>query len=161
MGVSTDGMLFYGVLLPDGYEAPWLPDDRREVDWEEWWAKKQGLGDIGFDAEKREWSPEEEALYRKWADQKRELVKTMPIEIHTHCSDGYPMYLIAAKGTYRWNSRGYGTHIPNLTVPPDGVRSVAEFCRDHLGVEIEVYDPDKHKGDHDFKLGWWLVSYWG
>lgn len=165
MGSSTTGILFYGVLLPEDYPAPWLPredDEDGGVDISLWWAKAHGFGDPGFDHNKNErWTPEEEALYTTWIDTRSEKVPPLPVKIGTHCSYMFPMYFIAVKDTYKWNTRGYGTPIFNLDTPLEGIKEVCEFCKQHLGVEVVFYDAQQHGPDHDFKLGWWLVSEMG
>lgn len=155
MSTDTDAYLFYGVFLPAGYRVPWFPEDADESgesDVEEWYARTQGLGEPDC---------REDALFQARLAKKQELVARMPVRIGTHCSDHYPMYYIAAKGTVRWCWRGSPAHIPNLGLLPASAPDVVEFCKEYLGEEVVAYDPDKHKDDKNFKLGWWMASYWG
>jgi len=97
MGISSDGILFYGWILDEEsadaekIAAAW--DEANEYD---------GEGNL---------SP----LARLFWDYPTK----GNIEVVNHCSYDYPMYGIAAKGSVNTNSRGYPERISTLEVPDE------------------------------------------
>ena len=149
MGVSTNGIICYGISFEEDFEFPW--DD----DWDEWWIKICGYKPL-FEMydEKGEYiagmKPAQEDRDKYW-DHKYKFKKEhpMPVEIVTHCSGDYPMYIIAIPRTVMSASRGYP-----LEFFPDDLKDTLEdenillqFCKDH-GIE------------HEEMPKWWLASLW-
>ncbi len=132
MGTSTDGILAYGVDLPeyegcDYSDLPWAEDGDDE------------FGDtIARLAGGRQY-PEE-----GWLDDKRKAAEACGLELVFHCSYDYPMYILAVRGTEHTASRGYPTEIKELPTPD--ATKLREWCKKY---EIEC-DPK-----------WLLCSLWG
>jgi len=80
----------------------------------------------------------------KWGDD----TKDFPVELITHCSGEYPMYIIALKNTHVWANRGYPQVIEELPIINIGTIVVARrWCEAN---DIEWQEPK-----------WLLCSYWG
>ncbi len=142
MGVSTDAILCYGIPFPEGYEFVW-----REDGIDDWWPIQCGMDPKGED--------------ESWLDfykRQHEFEKLHPIpalEIR-HCSDGYPMYIIAAAGHSRYASRGYPAKIDTTIFNvSDEVRlALIEFCKKYCPpVENDEYP--------ELEPAWYLCSFWG
>ena len=118
MGVSTDGILVFGIPLEEGVEFP-------EV--------------ANFDDDF------EEYLYQKRRDD-----PNFPVELVSHCSCEYPMYILAIAGTEFSASRGYVQKIDNLP-------TVTETQIDQLRAFAEAHDLDDWL---DGEPGWYLCSNW-
>lgn len=149
MGVSTDAILFYGVLLPDDMEGslPWSDDI------ESWWGKENGF-EHSFEIYDESGDyldgvrPEQErisAYYREWFDWQK--ANPMPVELIYHCSDEYPMYALALPGSTIRAGRGYPEKIIDLAVNQDDLDSFVAFCRKY-GFSVD-------------DLAWFMVSWWG
>lgn len=137
MGVSTDGILCYGIPFPDGYRFPWRTEEHG-YDTEEWWGNIHGVDN--------------------W-EQYKELVKTspLPVECVRHCSDSYPMFILAVPSSYHRAWRGDPKRIePNaLTVDEDARHALIKFCIDHCQ-PLDDYDELPK-----LEPAWYLASYWG
>lgn len=146
MGVSTDGILFYGILLDEDIDYKfqnYYDEDTSEdieVDWEEYYAKQ-----VGVIPPKEEYDDTNPGDYQKFWKESREAVAESHCEIGVHCSFDYPMYYVAVK-EFR-NSRGFSTEISDLSVTYNLVEKLKSFCKI---MEIEYQDPK-----------WYLVSVWG
>ena len=148
MTVSTNGQLCYGVQVKDG-EHPW-----ENFDSAGWWLDICG------------WKPpfelyDEEGNYINGEEPPKEKVREYyealdkfteehppQVEIVTHCSDGYPMYIVAMPGTFSRNYRGDPVKIENLNVPEGASKFLKDFC-------------EKHNIPTEGDPAWWLSSYWG
>lgn len=184
MGVSTDGILAYGISLGGVEEDAglfWLQKDEdgdtvddegdeEEQSFEEWWEEVNGVSQKAIWAEYYAWEKDNktgdyakdqglveryEKLHPQWRkrlnnyyDDARRVRDDCPVELVTHCSYDYPMYILAVKGTEVTASRGYPEEISedSLIISDDKMDDFREFC--------ETY---KIKGDPR----WWLVSMWG
>ena len=156
MGVSTDGIICYGIALEDGCKLPWQ-DEKWDGDEEEWWMYEVCGYKNPFELfdEYGEWVPgmeREEEKHRQYYDQRREFKKAhpLPIEVVRHCSGEYMMYIIAAPGTVRKAARGYPEEINVDMFRPDsrGFNLVIDFC-DEYGIDRNNEEPR-----------WWLCSMW-
>ena len=107
MGMSTDGILFYGVLINED-EAPW---DADEFNWDKDVWEKTACELLGF-ADKDE-------LYS--------LEKELGIVLGIHCSYEYPMYFVSAKASVQTANRGYPIE-PDFTVQPEWEDKIRDFC---------------------------------
>lgn len=153
MGQSTDGQIFFGIVLEDGYEFPWT---EKGDDHEEWWYTVVNGFKSSFEIynEKGEYlngvRPSEE-LKTKYYDEKREFKKNhpLPFELVNYCSGEYPMYILAIPSTFIRCSRGYPKEItPSIfNIEEEALQKFKNFCQ-----------------EFDFKIEdakWCLTSYWG
>jgi len=146
MGQSTDGLLFYGFLIPggeDGEPAFWESEDDPDAEHDKFIAAKLGVvePDVPYEGNN-------EAFSAYWTKQ-REVLKTIPVTVVSHCSGDYPMYAIAISSTSHSASRGYPEEIPaeKLKIDPIWDQQLADFCK-LVGIEMG-------------KPSWILASYWG
>jgi len=157
MGVSTDGVISYGIVYEEGFEFPWYEFD----DVEEWWREYRGgfnpsvkpytaEGDYapGFSAEDPRVDVYFEEL-RAW-----EQSNPMPFEIVNYCSDDCPLYMLAVPEVGRCASRGYPEKIPTLF--DDSADKLAERLPAFLDClrELDLLSDDAEPT-------WYLSSYWG
>ena len=125
MGISSDGILTFGICVDEGEvcRLPWRLDEEDE-DIEAWIAAECGIASPGHS----HYQPSDWTDY--WAKQ-REVVGSYPIEEVCHCSDGYPMYILALRGTSVTASRGCPEVIDAETLAADRTESIQllrEFC---------------------------------
>jgi len=149
MGVSTDGILFYGICLPEeSYE--WSDDSNCFIE------EKLGLKDqSGLFDEHGEYAVEEgteeherrKKLWHKHKDRCMAARKELGANVDIHCSYNYPMNYIFAEGSRIRASRGYPEEVKSLEVKPEWDVNIRKLC-DILGVEYE-------------QPKWYLVSMWG
>lgn len=157
MGVSTDGILFFGYCWNN---EGWPSSDEDEI------------------IEEPEPSPEEVYLVRKglwhplphrkapskeydaWSNNlavRRELEQQLPFELFTHCHHECPMWAMAIRGTKTTAWRGGPKEIDmsSLAVTYNVTSVDAQQKYDAILREAcEVL------GMKPGKLGWWLVSNW-
>lgn len=137
MGISSDAHLAFGVDLQE--ESPFENDD----DLGELLARKEGhpnpWDEIPDDANN------DTALYEQWKRENPEWVKrsdawypltkrlkeSAPVEIITHCSYEYPMYIVALNGTKVTAWQGDPKEARLVTVRGEHLRSATEFCEKH------------------------------
>lgn len=150
MGVSTDAILCYGIAFEEDHEFPWIsPDNDAEI----WYYEvikeyvplhrlydDNGtyLEDTPQEVQQAEWDH-----YREFKEQ-----NPMPFEVVRHCSNEYPMYILAVPGTVKKASRGYPKEIGALHVDGEAFKNFAAFLKVH-GIVT------------DFNPQWLLASYWG
>lgn len=151
MGVSTDGLLFLGILIDEESECPW--EDEKDEDgetgtwysWEDHYARLKGCPkpDVPYD------TPKNKALHSAYWDAKRKILEACAVEMDTHCSGEYPLWYVALK-RLRWSaSRGSPDSFEVLPVATDEDRAaVVEFCK-LMDIKCEE------------KPQWHLASYWG
>ena len=150
MGVSTDGILFYGIAYgEDGehFEISELAEsnglDENDFEFEDLYALK-----VGVDRPKEAFSKASEPLYHQYWDKKREVNQQSGCEVGTYCSDGSPMYYVCIRDSEYTANRGYATEIPDgLTAKPEWKDKLKEYC----GLMGLPY----------MEPAWLLVSYWG
>lgn len=149
MGVSTDGILFFGIEIGD--HKPWGDDDD---DWEDVVAKAAGI-EKPADAypDEGDHSLEAEAIRVKcnaWFVAKWKAVEAFwSVDVGFHCSSDDPMWYVAVK-RLRWIARrGYPEKIPSdLGNPTSTEMNDMRRLVGILGCKWE--EPT-----------WWLVSLWG
>lgn len=102
MGVSTDGILAFGILFGEG-EEPW------EDDFEEWVAER--LPDFPKEPPAPvDWhsrSDDEKDAWSAYWDAKREALDAIGVEPQNYCSCDYPMYALVVKKSCTVANRGY------------------------------------------------------
>ena len=173
MGVSTDGLLVYGVDLGEDREVPWYDydSDDNEQCLETWWEKLHGINSDDLWQQYADWEkihkkegfehyehnskliekfeaehPEwREALDKYYLDSK-EIEKSCPVEEVIYCSYDYAMYFLAVKGHSHSASRGYPKEIKNLEVDKEALQKATDFCK---------------KYNIKWEPKWYLASLWG
>lgn len=132
MGVSTDGILVFGIDLGEE-ELEFLHDF--ENDFDEFLHSLSGLPDYG--------EPGHDYV------KDRDFVNSYPVDLVWHCSYQYPMYILAIRGTETTAARGYPQKIDpsSLVVANEKIEFLKKFCETY---GIEWQEPK-----------WYLCSMWG
>lgn len=156
MSTSTNAVLFYGYAFDDEDQVPWpanLDDGDEEEDWEDRWARLNGLLEPTepYGDEPRGIETPARRKYSEYWAAKRELAKAAGVEIDTHCHSDCPMYLVAIPSTKRTARRGDPLALDALVVPEGADEQLHTFMA-KMGIE-------KPPGQE--RPRWWLVSYWG
>ena len=155
MGVSTNGIIGFGVPCDEGTEFPWDADEF-EGDIEAWWRHENGFKDVH-----QPWTPEGEyapgwtkgdprleeyyAARRVWMN-----AHPVPVELENYCSAGCPMYAITLPGHGARCHRGYPEKFDpaQFLVREDEITGLKGFMEKY-GIEGEG------------EPRWLLMSYWG
>lgn len=116
MGVSSDGLLVYGIDL--GEEKPEFLDDYEDMD-ELLLAEgnQPQWGEDGHDFDKQ-----------------RAFLATCPADLTLYCSYDYPMYILSVRDTNTTVNRGYVEEIENLSVDENKRVQFVAWCEAH-GIE--------------------------
>jgi len=90
MGVSSDGILVFGIELGREDELPEFlyTEDGDEIEFDEMVDAELGISDLSY-------------------GERAEARKAYPVDLVWHCSYDYPMYILAVPGTEVSASRGY------------------------------------------------------
>jgi len=158
MGVSTDAILCYGFQFKDeeGREkegAPeWLIDEAtgEEMMLDDFLARLVGLPEPleHFDEERYASDPAYKSAWSEHWKRKRALEDEHGVEIVLHCSDSYPMYILAVKASVQTASRGSLIELGQaLSVGPEWRETIRSFCE---RAKIPFEEPQLI-----------LCSYWG
>ena len=155
MGQSTDGQIFFGVLLEEGAEFPW-DGDPFGGDIDDWWIMKVKKWNPPFELydESGEFLPGMETdenidVYYE-SKYKFKSENPLPVELVNVCSAEYPIYGLAVLGTYMFASRGY----PESFNPLD-----LTFTKENLDKLLNFLDETGIESDSEPQ--WYLSSYWG
>lgn len=157
MGVSTNAMLVYGYNL--GSDESWGIEELDEYDSPSWdWYDPEDEESEGFeDAAMTHLLKQLAGFTKTWSDdgyweERRKAEAQVGVEIETHCSGDYPMYLLAAKAITAYR----------------GDVDVIDFAK--LTTEVQEVDADTKLRAALGALGiqpkqkqaqWLLCSYWG
>ena len=127
MGVSTDGILVYGIPMEEEFNF------MGELYTDEYIDHLLGV-------EECEW------------DVRRDARNACPVEIVSHCSYDYPMYIVALTGTRIWASRGYPVEVDpeKLNIDPEKIKEYHKFITDK-GIPVPEGETPH----------WVLCSMWG
>ena len=141
MSISSDGILFYGIMLnwEDG-EEPWADDE--DGDHEEWLANKLGISDR--EPKHEVYTSDDWKSYWKY---KREQFALLGVEFVLHCSYDYSMWGIAVSESLSNASRGEPKEIKSTDIKPEWANRLKSFC-ESVGIGYE--EPK-----------WWLTSLMG
>jgi len=164
MGVSTDGIICYGVITGEDHPLDLSAGTRDDIplmsdcdhDEEVWWREYRGykppfemftsagnwIGGEPWPQEKRD---EYHAHRRAW-----ERANPMPFEMVNACSDNVPEWIICLPGSVTVANRGYAVEISEATI------SLV-----HKDVALERYLAFLEEIGVDGKPHWYLGSYWG
>lgn len=142
MGVSTDAIIAFGISLPEDLPEAFKETVGEDLDFESY---IYGLSGI----QRPSLSYENTQVWEAYWNSRREALAKFPLELITHCSGEYPMYILAARGTRIEARRGYPEEFnpKNLVVAEDKVDALRTFCEQ---CDIPCQNP-----------GWLLFSYWG
>lgn len=153
MGVSTDAILVFGIdLCANGYcdedktPAFFIKDEEGdEGDFDQVLLRDAGLAPWGYhkDDDQRE-------NYKVYNARRKQAQEQAGVELITHCSGEYPMYILAVANVGWSTSRGSALEISKddlLMNQLEGVHSLRAFCERH---DIPWVNPR-----------WLLCSYWG
>jgi hypothetical protein len=91
MGMSSDGILVFGIALDEDEQPKFMRDwmeDNDYFDFEEFLWTHLGMQDAEY-------------------EDRRKAVDSSPVDLVVHCSYDYPMYVLAVRGTDINASRGY------------------------------------------------------
>lgn len=150
MGVLTDAILCYGVAFEEDHEFPWSGNEEDDEFWYYNIILKYNplhrlydddgayLKDTPYEVKEAEWDN-----YKKFRDQ-----NPKPYQLVRHCSNEYPMYILAIPSTVKKASRGYPEKIYSLRVDQSEFDLFYGFLvRNNI---ISTQFPQ-----------WLLASYWG
>lgn len=148
MGVSTDAILVYGIDLCDEEgETPLFMqnDDGDEIEFDDVLLNDAGYAPWGWDADDAVCEP-----YEVYSARRKDAQEQAGVELVTHCSGDYPMYILAVSGAGMSASRGIplAVDVPILNMNQlEGREKLRVFCKCH---DIPWVEPK-----------WMLCSYWG
>lgn len=158
MGMSTNAMLVYGYHLGSD-DGGWLLEgvgEYGELPTLDWHDSDSDDADFGTDIELRllasvgftetDWSTD------GYYDRKREAQARLGVELESHCSGDYPMWLLAAKGitAYRGDAKEIDFQALQAEVEQAGADAKLQAALDALGLRPTQARPQ-----------WLLCSYWG
>ena len=130
MGVSTDAILCWGIHLPDEEDReddvipPWVDGDMDGVLCEKMSGPKPPPESKTDDDRKAYWKTRSDFL------------KGINVEVFSHCSGDYPMYIIAITESKTVASRGYPETIKSLRHGMKWDQQLRAVC-DVLGIKWE------------------------
>lgn len=119
MGVSSDGMLYFGFLVAE--EDVELPKWMEGYDYFDYFVlEKAGVS--------------KEAPY----EERSRVIEACPAELQTFCSYDYPMYVLAVRGVSKIVSRGKSLEITadDLQVPQQKIDEFKKWC-EASGIKYE------------------------
>lgn len=157
MGVSTDGIICYGMMFDEGDEFPWDAEPWNG-DMNDWWRDINGYkppfeiynaqGNYIDGVKPPQGKEDEYWEHRKNWDKQN----PMPaIELVNYCSYDYSMYILASASTIKRCACGY----PEKLEMPDCVTIDAEEHEQLLTDFCEKY------GIETKEVWWYLASFWG
>ena len=118
MGVSTDGILTYGVDFGEDLPKPLMEFmEDTENDYSEYFYEKLGVKYENYDS------------YEAFSLAKDKVKHDIPCEIVMHCSYDFPMYIISIPGTTANASRGWpeGQGINILAPEPEKIEKMRKW----------------------------------
>jgi hypothetical protein len=137
MGQSTDAKIAFGVDFGEDAEFPW--ERYEEV---QWW---RDLNEFVNPVPEPDWSSDRtkpqadrQEKITAYFDAQRawDLANPCPVEVVSHCSGDYPMWILAVPGTHTSANRGYPAKLdPNDFARNPNTTAFHEFCEKH-GIEL-------------------------
>lgn len=108
MGISSDGILYFGFEVGGEEEPPEWMDGHEEF--ADFLIAKAGLPeDSPYEVRKR-------------------IEDECPVELQMHCSFDYPMYILGVRGAEHRAHRGFVVEIDDLTVPQEKIDAAKAWC---------------------------------
>jgi hypothetical protein len=154
MGISSDGVISYGLKFEEGYEFPWQGED-----YTDWWLKESGYKEPFKLWDSNGNFPNgvkpADSVITEYYNHRREFKKEhpLPFEMVDYCSGEYPMYILAVPGTIITANRGHPIEFNpaeldcRILIHEKELRAFSNFC-------------EKYLNNHDQRK-WWLSSYMG
>lgn len=153
MGVSTDGMICFGIDFGEETDFPWQVSDYEEI--EEWWLVVKNYKPsveiydengnyIGDKATQLE-------VVRNYYKERHDFLEKnpVPVDVVTYCSYDCPMYVLAVPGTLKIASRGDAVELDEFQIDHNKLVDFYAFFTE-FGIDID-----------DKKVTWYLTSLWG
>jgi len=137
MGISSNGVMAFGIDLGEGDDLPWREFD----DIDEWWNSVSGFNPSvnPYADDSSESSMDDINTYH---DEKKlfEEENPLPIELVWHCSYEYPMFILAVNDTEMSASRGYPVEFnpSDMVITEAQIQVLKDFCEKY---EIEYSEP--------------------
>jgi hypothetical protein len=153
MGVSTDGIIFYGYVWDDEFT---LLEDVDGEGWARIVAEKRGHTDPwdGFAEGEEDWVSTHQAELDGWRAVRKSIEEEFGVDIRHHGSGEWQCPYILVNDSRREAARGYPQELQVGTTvygPPAGWDEKLLRFVDELEINLE-----EAQGP-----AWWLVSYWG
>lgn len=123
MGVSSDGMLYFGFPVGEDEEPPIWLEDTEDHDFEIFLIEKAGMS------------------YEKNSYEERSaVIKSCPADLMLYCSYDYPMYILSVRGCEHRVSRGHFKEITTdmLKVDEAKILDFKKWCEEN---NIEYKEP--------------------
>lgn len=154
MGVSTNGIIAWGIVFEEGYEFPWGCDGEDGLS--EWWLDVQEYkhpfeiytDDGDYVDGVVDGDPRIDEYYQHYFDWEK--ANPCPVGLENVCSGDYPIYALVIPELTRECRRGFPSFFDpkELVVTEEQKSSFLAFLKD-CGIEYED------------EPGWFLGSYWG
>ena len=140
MGISSDGILVFGIDLGDKYPDKFIVDEN--TDFEEFLCKEANLEEWRADFSDEERSAYYEKIFK--------IKDECPVEIVWYCSYDYIMYILAVKSTEILACRGKAIDVSDkMSIEQSRIDAAVKWCKEH-GLDYSA---------KDFK--WLLTSMYG
>ena len=146
MGQSTDAKIAFGVDFGEEAEFPW--GDYEVVEW--WREYNLFVNPETTPNWSDEQSPEREAQVTAYFDSQRawDAANPLPVDVISHCSGDYPLWILAVPGTHISANRGYPVELdPNNFARNPNTTDFRAFC-------------EKHNIELSKEPAWLLFSMW-
>lgn len=142
MGVSTNGIVCYGVPIDENTELPWNDEEKDYEDYEEWFYDYLGWNKTydDFPNSREYWKAK---------------IAFTSLSIFSHCSCDCMMYILGIKSSERVASRGYPE-----TLPANLDSLITEEAKQELLNFIERLNDDFPELLEKTEPSWLLVSMW-
>lgn len=122
MSISSDGQLIFGFEIGEEDEKPdfLFDEDGEEIEFDDFICNLAGL---------TEWHPDLPNADEIW-EKRSQAIKSCPVDLATHCSYDYPMYILAVRGERFTAWRGHTVEIDTdlLKVSEDSITAMKEWC---------------------------------
>lgn len=130
MGISSDGILIFGIDLEEELPESWteLMGEDGGFEFDEYIATKGGMPYVSGMSDE----------YRKGRDK---LIDACPVDLTWHCSYDYPMFILNIRGyTYRaWRGSPRVINESELIVPKDKIEAAKVWCGNN---DVEWKEPE-------------------
>lgn len=123
MGVSSDGLLVFGIDLGEELPEPWQAYE--DFDFDDYLAES-----AGHPAWRSGMTDEESGAYH---DQKWKIIEAAPVTLEEYCSYDFPMYILSIPETTIRVNRGDVEEIKpiDLVVPREKIDAMKAWCEEH------------------------------
>ena len=130
MGQSTDALLMFGVSLGDGEDMEWPPELVEPDDGDAGYPDLQGWIDRRAGLQRPQTEDYKDPTWSAYWQAQRAAKAACPIELISHCSSDYPMWVVALRDTVQRANRGHPT-TPTMREISDADRAALKgFCEE-------------------------------